>query len=494
MVHHAVQLIKEYSRMYESCRPDPGSKKIAQLSKDLFKDPKSMQQSHWLSLRRLLERPWFTRVWVVQELGLSRHADFYCGTHEFNRNELDYLGRVLTHSNTGQKVWNDLNLQTLHLGENYWRSTWSNVRIELGQDAHEAETFFDILRSARGLQCKDRKDLIYAFLGHPSAFKRQLCDIDPYLWYPTNYYEARRTIITPNYSKLYKFPQLCMDLAFAAIKEFDLGLNLLAIIAHSDRSVKTKVASWIPRWDLMDEPSRFLGSGIYYSASKGLSDTAFMIHMSRRSPMRPKLSFKALRLGTVWVAMRHPTTVPPEHLANTLAQLLRDIPRRDDVSFISPPNALSYPYDDIFLTALAMTMTAGLTSGSDMYAVPADEHKDHHLNIFKAYCRQQQAIDEDRLPDSEDDVNANFFASELRRAGKRRALFLTLNGCFGLGPMSSDFLDEVWLPMGAKMPFIFRPTGKGTYKLLGQTFIHGVMRGEAVQGKSEIDFESVVLE
>ncbi|KAF1922416.1 uncharacterized protein M421DRAFT_426919 [Didymella exigua CBS 183.55] len=493
-VHHAIQLIKEYSRLYESCRPDPGGQKLGVLSKGLFKDPESMQRSHWASLRRLLERPWFTRVWVVQELGLSRYAEFYCGTYTFNRNELDNFERVLMHSKTGLSIWNDLDLQIIHLGEDYWRSAWSNIRIELGEDAQEAETFFDILRSARGLQCTERKDLIYAFLGHPSAFKRQLCDVDPYFWYPTNYYQNRRTIIAPNYSTSYRFPELCKDLAFAAIKEFNIGLNVLASIAHSERTIDLKVASWIPRWDLMDKPAKFLGSGIYYAASKGLSNTAFTIRTSRISPMRPKLSFKALRLGTIWVALRPPTTVTPEHLAKTLAELLGDIPRRGDVSYISPPSISSYPYEDAFLTALATTMTAGLTSGPDMYAVPADEHTDHHLNTFKAYYRRQQAIDEDRLPNPEDDEAADFFAGELNRAARWRVVFLTRNGRFGLGPVVSDFLDEVWLPMGAKMPFVLRPTGRGTYKLLGQVFIYGIMRGEAVQGRSEVDFESVVLE
>jgi hypothetical protein len=492
-VSQAIRLIKDYSRQYRSCNPDPGGSKLEVLSRHLLTDPDPMQLSHWASVRRLLKRPWFTRVWVVQELGLSRHADFYCGMHSFTRNEFDHFERVLTHSKAGLNIWNDLDLQMIHLGQDYWRSAWSNVRIELGEDAQEAETFFDILRSARGLHCTERKDSIYAFLGHPSAFKRQLCDVDPYFWYPTNYYEKRRAIITPNYSASYRFPELCRDLAFAAVEEFNIGLHVLASIAHNEITLNPKVSSWIPRWDLWSEPSTFLGSSIYYAACRDLRNTTFIIEASRRLPMRPKLSFKALRLGTVWVAMSPPTTVPPEHLANTLAQLLGDIPRRGDVSHIPPPSTLYYPYDDIFLMTLASTMTAGLTSGRDAHAIPADEHTQHHLSIFKAYYRQQQAIDEDRLPDPEDDEEASFFADELSRAAQRRVVFLTLNGRLGLGPAVLDFLDEIWLPMGAKMPFILRPTARGTYKLIGQTYIHGAMRGEAVQGKSEMDFESVTL-
>lgn len=106
--HHrpgqAIRLIKDFSRQYGSCNPDPGGKKLEVLSRSLFDDPESTRCSHWTSMRRLLERPWFTRVWVVQELGLSRQADFYCGMHSFTRNEFDHFERVLTHSKAGLNI------------------------------------------------------------------------------------------------------------------------------------------------------------------------------------------------------------------------------------------------------------------------------------------------------------------------------------------------------------------------------------------------------
>ncbi|EUC36133.1 hypothetical protein COCCADRAFT_88898, partial [Bipolaris zeicola 26-R-13] len=39
----------------------------------------SKETVSWESVRRLFTRDWFTRVWVVQELGLARDATFYCG-------------------------------------------------------------------------------------------------------------------------------------------------------------------------------------------------------------------------------------------------------------------------------------------------------------------------------------------------------------------------------------------------------------------------------
>ena len=502
--HRASQLIQQLARLYESCIPDPGSKKLQVLSQGLFKEPGQVQHQDWAALSRFLNRPWFTRVWVVQELGLSRDAMFYCKDSQFNRLELDYLERLLTYSKAGLDVRRGLDLQIIHLADVYWKSAWSNIRIELGEDPREAETFFDVLCSVRGLSCTEPKDMVYAFLGHPSAFKQQLLDVKPYYWYPTNYYDKRPTLISPNYDESYKFPELCADLAIAAIRDSDIGLNMLAHVAHSHDTISLDIPSWVPRWDLMEASSRFFGSQVYFDACHGLPTTVLTCNTTRatksywkpiqRPRDKPTLSMKAIRLGRVWVVIQAPLVASPEHHASMLAQLLGDIPRRGDVSHIPPPSSTVYPYDDRFLLALATTLTAGLTTGQNFDFRPSDEHSDHHLATFKAYYRQQQAIESKVEPDAEDDESADFFAGEYRRSAARRRLLLTLDGRFGLGPAISEWGDEVWLPMGSKIPFVLRPTGSGTYKLVGQIFLYGVMRGEATIGKSEIDFHSITLE
>ena len=43
--------------------------------------------------------------------------------------------------------------------------------------------------------------------------------------------------------------------------------------------------------------------------------------------------------------------------------------------------------------------------------------------------------------------------------------------------------DLVAIIMGADVPFVLRSTGVGTYELVGDCYIHGVMDGEALEGK-----------
>jgi hypothetical protein len=61
-------------------------------------------------------------------------------------------------------------------------------------------------------------------------------------------------------------------------------------------------------------------------------------------------------------------------------------------------------------------------------------------------------------------------------------MFRTANHYLGLGPVSSDIGDELWILRGARMPFVLRRRDDRQYQLIGEAYVHGIMHGEAVQG------------
>ncbi|KAI3572422.1 heterokaryon incompatibility protein-domain-containing protein [Fusarium oxysporum f. sp. albedinis] len=65
--------------------------------------------------------------------------------------------------------------------------------------------------------------------------------------------------------------------------------------------------------------------------------------------------------------------------------------------------------------------------------------------------------------------------------GDRRP-FLTDMGYLGMGYVSSEVGDELWIVSGCPTPMILRKTGlkKNEYSLIGETYVHGAMQGEAV--------------
>lgn len=49
---------------------------------ELHRDDPIAYDPRWKAMRALIERPWFKRVWVVQEAGLSPGARILCGPVE----------------------------------------------------------------------------------------------------------------------------------------------------------------------------------------------------------------------------------------------------------------------------------------------------------------------------------------------------------------------------------------------------------------------------
>lgn len=486
---HAIRVIKELARAHS--KASGSTAEGNQIFRDkIFDEPDHITDSDWTSLDRLFDRPWFQRVWVVQELGLARHAVYHCGDHSFTRNELQDFMSVLNRSRLYLTDQHNVNIQMLRLGDDYWRSCWGNMRLELGSDPKEAETFLDILGRARGLNCTDPRDSVYAFLGHPSAFKRQMLDIEPYHWYPRNYYSGRTTIVAPDYRKSVTYLGLYQKLAIAAIADVNLGLNVLAHVGHTGDTINSDYPSWVPRWDV-GGLTRFIGNEVYFAASGNLSSTTF--ELSRHGHKGPfdQVSFRGWRLDTIRCVRRTPVT---EHLAECLdlmALLLSDAPKMRRPNAIPIPKSLTYPYEEPFVLAFASTMTAGLSSSWESPCAPSDEHPHQHVRNFHAYYRHEHAPDLSSFSDAELD-HVKQFALDVRSAASRRVLFITHDGRLGLGPPAMEGSDEIWIPVGAKMPVILRRYADGRFKVVGQTYVYGVMRGEAVVDRDPGTAEKVL--
>lgn len=77
-----------------------------------------------------------------------------------------------------------------------------------------------------------------------------------------------------------------------------------------------------------------------------------------------------------------------------------------------------------------------------------------------------------------------------------RRLFTTENGYMGLGPGTMEPGDVVVLIAGARTPFILRPqkepSSTAQYQFVGEAYLHGIMNGEAALGREDA-FETLEL-
>lgn len=84
------------------------------------------------------------------------------------------------------------------------------------------------------------------------------------------------------------------------------------------------------------------------------------------------------------------------------------------------------------------------------------------------------------------------FESRMREVKTGRRLFRTEKGYLGMGTISVEPGDQVWVLKGADIPLILRPAKDGRYRLLGEAYVHGIMRGEAL--RMGCTFREVTLE
>lgn len=75
-----------------------------------------------------------------------------------------------------------------------------------------------------------------------------------------------------------------------------------------------------------------------------------------------------------------------------------------------------------------------------------------------------------------DDMSESF-----RVAYSCRRLFRTEKNYLGIAAESLEKGDAVWVLAGAAAPMVLRPAEGGGWKLVGETYVHGIMNGEVVE-------------
>ncbi len=81
-----------------------------------------------------------------------------------------------------------------------------------------------------------------------------------------------------------------------------------------------------------------------------------------------------------------------------------------------------------------------------------------------------------------DHVKSPTFAKCLQGTGMKRRLFETERGYIGVGPLALQDGDLVCVLFGSNVPFVLRRFGE-RYRLVGECYLHGIMRGEALKEK-----------
>lgn len=92
----------------------------------------------------------------------------------------------------------------------------------------------------------------------------------------------------------------------------------------------------------------------------------------------------------------------------------------------------------------------------------------------------------------EDEVDTCIF--QMTVACRYRKFSVTEKGYIGLVPGNAEVGDKIFIPLGSTVPFVIREGEgeQGTFELLGDAYIHGIMDGEEME-KENVRVDEILL-
>lgn len=393
------------------------------------------EKQRWERLTEVYRRPWFTRRWVIQEVGLAfSHTSVMCSDKTIPWQQL--VDAAACTYMRGHELAKHFNMypSIVRCCEMYHVfSNWGT-----------RPRFVEILAIGSRFGYVDLRDKVYAMLSHPSART-----------------EDGNLIVQPDYScSTY---ELDVILAIQFLEKFH-SLQILSAVQHNKSKVVEDInfASWIPSWEL---PSVY--GLLWHTLTEEWYQTADgTLPCFHISDSDTTLNVTGLLIGSIDT---YDTVMRSEWFVN-----------RD-------------PDDAHHIEALISFISASLNSSNCTYSTSAERAEAYHKTLtagnptvsskdFAAF-KKARILDSAHSSDtnsSNEAGSSECFAQAAAAYSHHRRLFTTTKGYIGLGPRPTQGGDILCVLFGCPVPFVLQPSGE-RYRLVGECYVHGVMQGEAIQ-------------
>ena len=402
----------------------------------------------WQALAKLFERPYFQRVWVVQELAVASSAMARCGALTIPWGRIEYVARLLV--STGW-IRARQNVYGFKARPAFVR-TISNCRLGF----HELQggpgmPLSLLLCSGRRFQATDPRDKIIALMGLAN-----------------NAGPGKSNSIVPDYSK--PIVNLYRDITGHLITG-ERSLTLLSSVEDvQDRQI-LELPSWAPDYSVWQRVS-MLGLPISQLKFRAAGDTPVSTRWSEGSPILAVDGFQQDEIQSVSL----------ESLKN------RDFMRvvRQWLNMAESLLSRGTISKDAFWRTLI-----GNNGG---YIYPAPEQYGSHFASYLsiAALRKRDHLEALFIRQAGETNKANplLYQASLAYVAPNRKFFTTTRGFIGLGPRSIRPGDSVCIFGGGRVPFLLRKDGDH-HRLVGESYVHGLMEGQAIDNK--IKFEEFLI-
>ncbi|KAF2097552.1 HET-domain-containing protein [Rhizodiscina lignyota] len=401
----------------------------------------------------LLSRPWWDRVWIIQEFILAQEVVFQCGDSFFKRNTLDAAKFALD-------IWTD----RFPLADRGRYSALKDALMHIGllksvKDQHEStsadehdlwmgrlsnKSLLYLISHLATRQCGDPRDHIFGVLSlsEDELVKHNLPD-----------YSMKPALVFIKFARTWIEHKKNLDiLGLCPDRVFELS---------GQRGARF---SWVPCWDSVPRSTIIkkaieIGRRMYSAGPPSISDNPF-------DPGKPAIlsvqGFCFDKIGILGDCYPH-----RERGEATNANIIRHwwkIAER-----VSPS---LYEF--------------WLTIGADLYLGQVRNGPQERQNL-------QQRIDALFTLGDPWSALANdlMHASLLWECVGNKGLHFSISLCgrMCMVPDAAEPGDLLCILFGAQTPFVLRPFKPGVYRLIGECYVHGVMDGEAMLLHKNGDFE-----
>ncbi|OAG44217.1 hypothetical protein AYO21_01674 [Fonsecaea monophora] len=440
----------------------------------------------WDMVRRLMDSEWFSRVWVLQEVGLARSAVLLCGNASMNWAYLvELMLIVASRVDVGALMGNVKSGMFWDLFDDLWRTYGNELswRKELPMckslSCNEAHvSFINILNDGRSYMATDQRDRVYAFLSHPST----ACGA-----------AKEKRLVVANYNL--SVDEVYLHTAEAILHNDPYPWTVLTCIDHTadSSSLDGLRSSWVPRWD---EGWRvyWLGYPEMWYRAGGSKSAPFRFDVSQSDS---SLRVTGVILDSIeWTSRvfdSQELLLEKQKENKLLQKLWQDLePDRGDSVYGNSHDEREFAY--------SLAIAAGRAADEG----PAEDSPSHHRAIYRAYKEMVlgkgggdpgipplSSTDEEVTIQSEQESPKSleleamtYVSSNQRRALHNRRFFRTSTGYYGVGHLTVKIGDECCVFKGANVPFVVRRVSTDSsststrYLVVGESYIQGIMKGE----------------
>jgi hypothetical protein len=447
-------------------------------------DRRGLPKAHdqiWYDLFKILERPWFRRAWIVQEVSVSPRPTILCG-----ETTLDWASFVKAIT-----YLVDAGGFGARLGA-YATQQFQNLDSQRGKfrGGQEPELFYMLLQNLKA-HATDPRDHIFAFHGF---FKAPSPEDSASIGYSTT---------KPDYGK--ECAKVYKDVAIKLLthrRDLDI-FTLTRVDERSNREGLEDLPTWVPNWSSGDLAESFLWhvcgdfsedhKSVYRASGESLYDITF-------DKEEKKLEVDGWVIDEV--NMTGPVLESENHLvhnewtkwAESVIKVQKTLGSWEAIACSSS----TYPSGESNFDAYWQTLQGGCVYGN-YDAIRASFYIWYRHNIpfrilqimrldqvwvlklglllqglfFWIVCGILKFDGIARLLQV-DPVTTGF--PQLATHMSYRRMIKTDNGLFGLaGPLTVPG-DTIVLCSGGKLPLVLRPNGED-WKLVGECYIHGIMDG-----------------